>query len=823
MRFAAILISLFLSFVGTSLAEVTYWGLPTKFSLNIVDLTDTTGDAHRLTRPWIVYAKKPFTETRSESRINAEREQHEIRFGDRFYVADQRAGYLHIYKDQENVTDLFASINAVDFGWISSGELLLWNHCAQTKNQVDKKILVVRNDENLQESTDLTTVNWPFRVAPGDDSTIAKAGHSADEFEFYYLFDVSRDGKFFLLGPGPLNKGLGSVFGWLPSSICTPWFNRVALEPNWDQAAKSERSAHHSEIKIFRDESDPAPWAKGGNADEKKVIYKSDPIEVAKVISKTELQDFFKDGRPIGSWLRFPATKMKQVEDVQLITCLVVGEYIKRGKSLESASPVAEPILQDKMGKRVEQINTVNVLFVIDGTKSMGPYLSAIKGALGKAITSLENKSNRDYHFASLVYRDFAEPKLEWTRSMPFDQPIEEFMNFFDDAEFHMNDSDQAEALFYGLSSGMGLWQENQKENTNILIVIGDTGNRPGNQGDAIKVTPESLVRIATPYKPSVIVYQVHNDSSDPSYTNFPRQLKAFVEGLDKSLRAGNTGHSWRTEQGGNVTQQTYQGEILGLVRTPQGSVLNTADLGMKVESDINEIEKSTGMLIELAGRIATSRMPVGTAIKKVEEDHNYEASVNQSPNVYFYEDRALALLGLPKVASSMKEGQRVRFTTQGYTILQRKGDQFPLYKPVLLMGTNEFSSVLSSLNTLYYKVDSREELYNVCKDLLETYVGKLDKDANLDMVLNYVMGELPTRHHELFGNVKLSEIQNENVFSDPDLATWNREFGKLFQKLDAIRSDPNFPRKYKYVGFGSEGSEGIQRDYYWIDEEIIP
>jgi len=538
--------------VDLARAEVVYWGLPAKFAGGVVNAFDSTADAHRLIRPWIVCAGMPFHETFSKPDSGSPRERHAIGFGDCFYVSDQRSGYMHIYHDLDIGPDMKASIHAEDFGWVSAGDMLLWNHCLVTSNRVNKKIYVYGINDNWQIFVDEPSINWQergsqsddryaFRVMPSDAQTVGRSSHEAGPLEVYYLYKVSNDGKFYLLGPSPLNKGHNSILGWLPKDLCVSWFNRVALEPNWDPEAEDERLNHHSEIRIFLNQSDANAWACGSPVDENRVLYESDPIKLCMGIPDDKRQNYFREGRPVGSWLRFPLLDMVQSGGVQLIKCGVVGEFVHEDCQTE-----------------------------------------------------------------------------------------------------------------FG-------WQWNKR--------------------------------------PAI-----------------------------------------------------------------------------------------------------------------------------RDPRVYPYTDQVFILLGMPDTVFSPPVGCRIRFWTQGYTVFQRKDDQFPLYKPVLFMATDELNYALYDIKKLISKsLDDREELYYACQELLESYGGKLDKDANIDNVLNYVMGELPTRHHELFGNVKISEIMNEQVFTDADLAKWNNEFGKLFQKLDAIRSDPNFPRKYKYVEFGSEGSEGIQRDYYWIDEEIIP
>jgi hypothetical protein len=120
----------------------------------------------------------------------------------------------------------------------------------------------------------------------------------------------------------------------------------------------------------------------------------------------------------------------------------------------------------------------MQILFVIDATKSMQPYFTSVQQAIREYKSSLPSSEHTKYHFAAAVYRDYADGEHAAELIANFDD--EHALNRLSSVVAASNraDHDLPEAVFQGIATAIKSVRWNP-ESTQLVIVIGDHGNHP--------------------------------------------------------------------------------------------------------------------------------------------------------------------------------------------------------------------------------------------------------------------------------------------------------------------------------------------------------
>ena len=254
-----------------------------------VDLAPAPSDEVFEGFAWQVYSDRSNNQTTSAP--NGGVEIARLGFLEALYVLEERGEYLRVVKDPDlglGDDPMKFSKKAKDFGWIHKNKLLLWSHCLQTpdKSQINKKAMILNTLETLDDKKnkfdDLAAQEVKFHLSPNLNSPGSRSAGLFNVF-FIYKIDQSQGKESVLLGRevrAQTGERIGnSISGWVPMSRVVQWDHRVALEPNWTQAAAIERTQTDRSVKFFANRQAALTYQIGGNPKGKDILWNDDPLE----------------------------------------------------------------------------------------------------------------------------------------------------------------------------------------------------------------------------------------------------------------------------------------------------------------------------------------------------------------------------------------------------------------------------------------------------------------------------------------------------------------------------------------------------------------
>lgn len=288
-------------------------------------------------------------------------------------------------------------------------------------------------------------------------------------FSIFYVYDkVTLDGSdwYFIGGNEPV-KDSNSIAGWVHEDFVFQWETQVSLYFDEDRISEADIYARRDLL---------ARQDKGG-------IIGFHP----------RLEDGSESIEPLGSNIaRFPILNHDKVnEDVSVFNVGFFGSACGRNSddciSGQEALAQSSTIIQE-----AREFSNIDVLFVIDNSKSMSPYFASVVDGVKDAVQSFEgNQSN--LRVAAAVYGDFTRKSdnpsvsdLEWTIVSGFPEAGDlsglEKLNrlassnrFFADAAYKDLPEAGSAALVKALSDSGLRWREDALKQ---VIWIGDHGDR---------------------------------------------------------------------------------------------------------------------------------------------------------------------------------------------------------------------------------------------------------------------------------------------------------------------------------------------------------
>ncbi|MBN2279958.1 MAG: hypothetical protein JXQ65_05210 [Candidatus Marinimicrobia bacterium] len=787
---------------------------PIKYQLPATDdslfiSTSMVKDEERMNIPWEVYSDRDENITYLSK--NARTPFKTAAFLDQFFVLEEEGDFLHIIKDETFNKTVFSE-NAEDFGWIHQSKLLLWNHNLVTeKGKINRKAMILNTveqlkGENEQDAPDIVK----FRKGPELKALLT--GEESQLFQFFYIYKISDDGKSVLLGKnsffGP-TTARKVMKGWVPRSRAIFWFNRLAVEPNWEEEAVAQRKKGQK-VTFFAQKTDAGLFKSGSPFDESKVIWNNDPLSTERLI---------------GEWRRFPVLRGEE-KDKAILTTGVMGDiYTKQGKLLaEENQKIAE--MKRKIDTQIAHKRNIKIVFVVDGTQSMSGVFRAVSDAVRSAAEKLNLEFRGKYgensiDFAGVIYRDYSEGRARQCRTLSFNSS-QSFEEFFDPAEARdINNTTYYESMYLGLETALkslGL----DKDQTNVVILIGDAGNH---YPDAQKRTANDIAELMAEKYCHFIAIQAHNSSKSPAYEAFITQNKVIALSAATKYRAilsekyqelydlGDL--EWKQEENKfNLSQSPLAAKVIGLAAN---SEMGQKDIQMEIEQFIKGVDAGNDSLIAKLNAIVD-----GKGFERAEESPQVvEEQVADFYTLPFAEGiwAVFQQSGLTLEELATLKVDKYQVYTPGYTSNLVDGQSEPLMKRVLLMDATELGDLERCLRKLRSATSGslrREALYETWLEILKEYLGETQNEEilkNLSMEqINEKLWELPGTH-SMIGDIKLKDIYNEALLTDREL---NIYITKILEKHEKIQNI-FFSHNYRF-GFRSN-----ERPYYWIEESMLP
>ncbi|MGF1580676.1 MAG: vWA domain-containing protein [Gemmataceae bacterium] len=259
-------------------------------------------------------------------------------------------------------------------------------------DSVNKHRLIVKQQKDGLELYD------SFLQAVVYDAPMLK-GNVRTRYQIFNVFFVyAETDDFVLLGSSPvLGEPKKTIQGWVPRQRVSLWETRLALE--WDRES-TVRKIRQEPGKIWKTEDDAYAW-----------------VRSRKPTPKPVFQEKFRDGASIPFFyddMRFPILEWQSSRKVdgrtgnEILRVGWVGGYAAGRKRRVSTEQIRE--FRRQLEDAQNRLRKLDVIFVIDATYSMKPFVqetaSIVKKMLNVVTKKTRDNKERELRVAVTFYKD---------------------------------------------------------------------------------------------------------------------------------------------------------------------------------------------------------------------------------------------------------------------------------------------------------------------------------------------------------------------------------------------------------------------------------
>lgn len=768
---------------------------------------------------WIVYSDRNSNSTYGNPGGNDKYKT--INYLDDFYVMEERGDYLNIVKDPDlDPIRLTLSDNAEDYGWINKRNLLLWRSSIITDDAgLYKKAMTQNTIDHLQSdfrTLDAETLVNFYYCPDLNEAT----GEEIRLYQIFYVFKITDEavllGKESRLPPLDASTRRQIISGWVPKSRLIMWDHRIAIEPNWMEAAVSERRSHGVKASIFQSPEDALQYRGAGKT--------SEAIPFMHEGQMTSDGGYYNQ-RQIGEWQRYPV----YYDDGGILKVGVMGEITTESGHINQ---ILAAQAERETTRIAEQRRNVNIVFVMDGTNSMQPFFDPASHAIVESMQRLSNVPNRRniLRFGAVVFRDEAERKFgRLVEVKPLTEDYHSVSNWLSKVEAveFGDDKDLAEAVYYGLRTAlMSVLTEDQE--TNIIVLVGDAGNH--NRNDASQVGEGLIVDLLAAKNVGFIAFQVFNEER-PTFDDFQNQTKHLLlnaanrifrqtEAISRELQDEIAQPPTWVEFEPNAFRLDNHTNMSRLLFPEKGDSLPT---DLLTEEIINIVEFADQMTTEFETSI-TGLTAEGLSLSEVLEKLD-QSPLSNSRYVSSFANSIIHYLSnydIPIETFRLLGEKKVQLYFTGYTLDIISDLTHPIFKRSLLLTKSELSDIIrqiDELNMASGSPDRRLALQQAWLEILMKHVGvgKTDRSELLSRTIEDIMITtigLPSTN-SFINNIRLEDLTNPGAISDPEIAQYIRDIDTKHRELNRIFNMVNPPYRYSFRSYNET--------YYWIEESLLP
>jgi hypothetical protein len=769
---------------------------------------------------------------------------HTLSFLERMFVNGVEGEMIHVYKPLKEF--VLTNNDVEDYGWVKKDDLLLWRHSIVTdirrkiaiKGMVLNKVDFLTKKGKVKVKGEVKNDLVPYYSDPALQN---KTGDYSQLFNILYIYDTYPPGSTLeestsvLLGQSDAIVDISSlknnIKGWVPSNRVTFWENRLAVEPNTDGDAVEERKNNKTPVLIFQKEKEK----KEG---EKEAIAYANMKLKEKDAKYLVYRGKFETRRKIGTWMRFPIINdniQNRMYELGVMGALTTRTgkvlFASSGTDITNNTPVPSwELIKRKLDSLMVLARNVNIVFVIDGTRSMGPYFSSLAKTLSGSIKEIEaNNPKNHIKYGATVYRDAAEGN-RLIENSPLNASKEKLVNFLSSVKAEdKKDNDKPEAVFYGLKNAL-MSQFTSNDETNIIILVGDAGDHA--QTPKTKVTPDFLASLISNRKCSMLVYQVHNEG-DQTYIDFQNQIKGVLQkaadnmySLDKKVFE-SVGMSYAKpqfiENGKNTFVLKNYPPLARVVTSPLGGKIDPAVLSNNIKEIIAYSQDYLEKVIEGYKKIIREGQP------KSKENSSNNMVVNNTvsdTSTSKYTDsynpgiiQMLRSSGLSDDELRRLCMEKFQLYTKGIAPKQIIGQTYPLFKRNLLLSNTELIQIVNDIHRIS-EARSNDERRNAVVDawigLLNKYYGNENeadlKKMKIEEIQAKVFG-LSSSSENVINKYTLQDLMDPAKVSNAELLQYLARMEKKYSRLKKIINNKNDPNQF-YID---------EKTFYWISEDYLP
>ena len=745
-------------------------------------------------RNWIVYSDKENNQTFTASDL--EFPQDKLGFMEPLFVKEIDGNNLKVHSGEKNVFR----------GWINVSELVLSKYAVLNNQGSPKKamaLISLKPGQDIESFYENEKDKYVLYGAPSNDREY-KIKTSAT-FKIRFIFKETPTFKLLAntdkLGSNKIRMSR-QVAGWMEQGYITNWDSRLCLEP-----ATNSRS-----VDSYKDKEIPIFLTKRA-LDNNNQDSKNNKSSIHTSVLKRELQSPYTMRMPILENIGGRA-KTKKVATV--------------GRLNSDESRISEdPIVGFKESgvALVNKLENTNILFVIDGTKSMGKYYPAVAGSMKEIISSNRiSGTNHKLKFGLVVYRDYPD-KENMVEVVRLNRNPETILAAITDVTIKSLDKDLPEAQFQGLIKGIkgsGLI----KGQNNVVVLIGDAGNhvdKPKDYQIPDDYQISDVVKVLNYYGASFISFQVFN-GRDQTFVEFNFQSKEYIKGIAEKIEGSPTFKFDLHKTYENTYELTFYDDdkstdISALYPFGRFTYARTDDpmsteiLKRNVVDAVVQARDNLTMKVEAFRNIVEGADDVfGSSQVKFQN-----AALKEYCQNYVAEGRG-TFQRCMEITRNLKQ---VSF--EGFTNMKFYSKNYEAYEPVVFLSIDEFDEVKKTLDKINGARSGGKKRKALAEALLEQtkkMLGDVSDDNVKEMTLNEIWEIILNMPFDKTGKYR-SKGKNGKALGDIKLMNIvNADKDMVYEFLADFESKMSGfgPSKYYRRSFEMAGSK-----FYWVPLKDFP
>lgn len=715
-----------------------------------------------------------------------------LKFNQKVRIAQIQNGFALVYTENKpgavNYPQISGDVKC--HGWVPMENLLLWLSCPTNEYGIYRKALIVRNLDQTRDHS-FGRISQRPELSQTNKSNSSELKSSID---FHYImkeYGSGNDTRYLIAKYNKIDGITDHVIeGWVSRNSFSAWNQRSCLEPNWDMDAVEYFMSKGEKAWLYENPSmttQTQPWSFGQKNSEGQpsTQYRMPPRA-----------------------MRFPILDNdSKIEGSFKITAFGAanGELAQQMVTMDQGKEVREKYLQSAAH--------INVIVVMDGTRSMGKYFNAMSQAVQQATQYLEGEIS----VGAVIYRDYTDGEanvIEYHKmAKPNDSSLQSFLKNIGrngyGAASSAKDHTAHEAMYLGMKTALNCSKMGYSpNNSNLVFVVGDCGNDPADN----KVTKAEIINLCKASNAQLFSFQVLNQDK-PAWDDFNAQLTdIFVSHMDylySSLNK-NVKVSWRPVKHGlgvksNSAEHYYVSEMH---RGQAGVELSEGELTALIQESYKTFRKaieeqkitiehgSAGVMVTDGDTVKVTSIAEEFLRRKLGSD--YEAV-----------KRANSLLA--------------------YTGYTKKDDglDHDYWQAVVFMSSDELIELIKKLEplkiaakTTSYSSEDRANYVKAVAGIIQSMTEKSAEEIELMSTdeITRIIGGLNVSTPMLKGKQSaktytLSEIKNSKACPDEDFKKILKSMSTKIEDLSALPKSSNF--KYSFL------QNGIKS--YWVPLEMIP
>jgi hypothetical protein len=741
--------------------------------VNSLVSTGEWGQTNKSQKYWTVYSDRSHNTTYNTPSTSSGKCD-ELDFNEQVRIAKIENGFALVYtENQKGVIYPLVSSNAKSRGWIPMDNLLLWSSCPTDNAGIYNKALIVLNIDEAKKGNSDIDRRYQNPVTKDSPQKLVA------DMNFYFVMKKAENGLVLLARECKMEGYTYSVlYGWVSSGSFVPWSQRTCIEPNWKPSVAEELKGIR--VNVYRDGS------------------RATDIELGRVNKIT--QNPTTKYRLEPQLMRYPLLNNASGNDNQyFVTAFARPDgtshvpTVPTGYDNSSAGVINEAM---------KELSIINLIVVIDGTKSMENYYQPTQKIIQRAYDFF-GKESKTVKVGVVIYRDYTDGQYvteHLSMRSPTDPSVAQFLQTGGNYGVKSSPSDRtlAEALFKGLEVALDTRTMGySKDNSNLMFVIGDCGN---DLEDTKCLSQEAIVKKCVENRVQLSAFQVRNEN-EQSFFSFRKQMNAIVRGNMKAQYGKGKFDELADGYEYNAGVSKDQNFFIGSTRN--------AELGKQMDvAKLYDLVKNSYMQFDDAIQAQMAVVEKGGDI--IRETADAGVSTNSSMEMRLLE----GIFTPAQIAEIKKSNSLMAF--QGYTDKKDTNKSLDYWQPIVYISSDEFAQLMEKLQPVMSAATTgnRKPYVDAMKELTRSMIPDItpkemdEKDVKEIMAL---VSGLNVKTGSLGGRT-LIQIQDENVVKQDEFDGMIADFQNKFRKLKKIREN-----KYDF------SIERNKTTWYWIPVEDLP